>query len=138
MCTGSDLIARVACGVRRCDVGARRESGRRHGCGGAVSGAAGGRRALVESPLATALAPGSDVRAGWWEVGRREDTVVRRRTCVDAWASSASGGSFRAVAPVAVWDTARLLRGGRVIYGKVPNNANSQGSQELNTSEGTY
>jgi hypothetical protein len=40
-----------ACGVRRCGVGARRESGQRHGCGEAVPDAAGGRCALVGSPL---------------------------------------------------------------------------------------
>jgi hypothetical protein len=80
MCTGRDLIARVArarltyaenlvsgdllgayggvcaravpaCGVRRCGVGARRESGQRRGCGETVTGAAGGRCALVGSPL---------------------------------------------------------------------------------------
>ena len=42
----------------------------RHGCGGAVPGTAGGRRALVGSPLATARAPGSDVRAVAWGAGR--------------------------------------------------------------------
>ena len=49
---------------------------------------------------------------------------------------AAAGGSFRAVAPVAVWGMARLLRGGRVLCGKVPNNAYSQGSQELIASAG--
>ena len=73
MCTGRDLDARVArarlpyeetlvswdllgacedvcaravpaCGVRKSGVGARRESGQRHGCGEAVPGAASGRR----------------------------------------------------------------------------------------------
>ena len=53
------------------------------------------------------------------------------RACVDAWASAASDGSFKAVAPVAIWDTALILCGGLVLYGKVPNNAYSQGSQEL-------
>ena len=80
MCTGLDLVARVArarlpcakrlvsgdlvgaywdvcvraipaCGVRWCGVGARREPGQQHGCGEAVPGAAGGRRTLVESPF---------------------------------------------------------------------------------------
>ena len=41
----------LAYGVRRCVVGARRESGQRHACGEAVPGAAGGRRTLVESPF---------------------------------------------------------------------------------------
>jgi hypothetical protein len=63
--------------------------------------------------------------------------TVQGRACVDAWAGAASGGSFRAVARVAVWDMARLLRGGQVLYGRVPNKACSQGSQELNASAGT-
>ena len=40
-----------ACGVRRCGVGARRESGQRHACGDAVPGTAGGRCTLVGSPF---------------------------------------------------------------------------------------
>ena len=58
---------------------------------------------------------------------------------MDAWAGAASGGYFRAVAPVAIWGAAQLLRGGRVFYyygGKVANNAYSQGSQELSASAG--
>jgi hypothetical protein len=80
MCTVRDLIARVVrarltyaenlvsgdllgacggvcaravpeCGVRRCCVVARRESGQLHGCGEAVPGVTGGQRALVGSPL---------------------------------------------------------------------------------------
>jgi len=39
---------------------------------------------------------------------------------------------------VTVWGTVRILRGGRVIYGKVPNNAYSQGSQEFSASAGDY
>ena len=42
------------------------------------------------------------------------------------------------VVPVVVWDTALILCGGRVIYGKVPNNTYSQGSQELIASAGAY
>ena len=57
--------------------------------------------------------------------------AVRRRACVDAWSSAASGGSFRAVAPVTVWGTAPILRGGRVLYGKVPNNVYSQGNEKM-------
>jgi len=57
---------------------------------------------------------------------------------VDAWSGAASSGSFRAVAPVAVRGMARLLRGERVLYGKVPNNAYSQGSKELIASAGAY
>ena len=41
----------LACGVRRCGVGARRESGHLHACGEAVPVTEGGRRTLVESPL---------------------------------------------------------------------------------------
>jgi len=81
MCTGRDLVARVAgarlpyakrlvsgdllgacrdvcvvravpaCGVRGCGVGALREPGQRLGCEETVSSVAGGRRTLVESPL---------------------------------------------------------------------------------------
>jgi len=63
--------------------------------------------------------------------------AMRGRACVDAWAGAASGAYFRAVLSVAIWGAAQLLRGGRVLYGKVPNNAYSQGSQELSASEGT-
>ena len=37
----------------------------------------------------------------------------------------ASYGSFGAFALVAIWDIARLLRGGQILCGKVPNNAYS-------------
>jgi hypothetical protein len=48
-----DVCARTvpAYGVRKCGVGARRESGQRHGCGEAVPGDAGGRHTLVGFPL---------------------------------------------------------------------------------------
>ena len=62
--------------------------------------------------------------------------AVRSRACVDAWAGAASGCYFRAVAPVVIWGAAQLLRGGRVLYGKVPNNEYSQGTQELIASVG--
>ena len=39
------------CGVRRCGVGAERESGQWHACGEVVPGTAGGRRTLVGSPF---------------------------------------------------------------------------------------
>ena len=58
--------------------------------------------------------------------------TVRSRTCVDAWAGASSGGSFRAVAPVAVWDLGILVRESLVDYGNAPDNAYSQGVQELN------
>ena len=48
-----DVCVRIVpvCGVRGCDVGARQGPGERHGCVEAVHGVAGGRRALVGSPL---------------------------------------------------------------------------------------
>ena len=55
---------------------------------------------------------------------------------MDAWSGAASGGSFRAVSPVAVWVLGLLLRESLVDYGNVPDNAYSQGGQELNSSEG--
>ena len=55
---------------------------------------------------------------------------------MDAWSGAASGGSFRAVSPVAVWVLGLLLRESLVDYGNVPDNAYSQGGQELNTSVG--
>jgi len=100
MCTGRDLVAGVgrarlpyakrlvsgvvlgacldicvravpACRVRGCGVDARREPGHQHGCGEAVPGDAGGRRALVGSPVAgTQTRVGID-RASVWEAGRR-------------------------------------------------------------------
>ena len=50
--TREDVCARTvpACGVRKCGVGARRESGQRHGCGEAVPVAADDRHPLVGSP----------------------------------------------------------------------------------------
>jgi hypothetical protein len=55
---------------------------------------------------------------------------------VDAWAGAASGGSFRSVTPVVIWGLGLLLRGERVDYGNSPDNAYSQGVQELNASAG--
>jgi hypothetical protein len=171
MCTGSDLIARVAgarmtyaenlvsgdllgaclglcvravpeCGVRRCGVGARRESGQQHGCWEAVSGAAGGRCMLVESPLQ---------RRGhvWALCGRARgglgDTVSSRSVgssmrgclgwCCGRWLFRGLCASRRLQHSCA---GRRLLHnvGGRVLYGKVPNNAYSQGSQEFRASAG--
>jgi len=62
--------------------------------------------------------------------------TVRSRACVDAWAGEASGGSFRTVAPVAVWGLGLLLREALVDYRNAPDNAYSQGGQELNASAG--
>ena len=64
-------------------------------------------------------------------------TAVRSRAYVDAWAGAASCGSFLSVAPVAVWGLGLLLRESLVDYGNTPDNAYSQGSQELNASVGT-
>jgi hypothetical protein len=64
--------------------------------------------------------------------------VVRGRACVGAWVGEASGGSFGAFVPVPVWAITRLLSGGLVLYGKVSNNAYSQGSQEFSASAGAY
>jgi len=44
-------------------------------------------------------------------------SAVLSRTCVDAWAGAASGGSFKTVAPVAVCGFGLLLRGERVDHG---------------------
>jgi hypothetical protein len=121
MCTGCSLIAGVAlarlpyvenpvsgdllgaredvcaqavpvCGVRKCCVRARRESGQQHGFGEAVSGAAGGRRPLVGSPSA---------REGGVRGGRMEGwamlclAAVLGRVCVNSWAGAASGMLLR-------------------------------------------
>ena len=56
---------------------------------------------------------------------------------MDAWDGSASSGSFRAVAQVAaVWGLGLLLCEALVDYGNAPDNAYSQGDQELNASAG--
>ena len=64
--------------------------------------------------------------------------AVQSRACVDAWAGTASGGSLRVVAPVAVWSLGLLLYGELVDYRIVPDNAYSQGVQELNASAGAW
>ena len=56
--------------------------------------------------------------------------AVRGLVCVVAWAGAESGGSFGAFTQVTVWGMARLLREGRVLYGRVPKNAYSRSSQE--------
>jgi hypothetical protein len=103
-----------------------------------VPGDASGWRALVGFPVTTSQAPGRGVRTGACGAGLHGVFLWCSRACVDAWASAASGGSFRAVTQVAVWGTALILRGRRVLYGKVPNNAYTQGSQELSVSAGAY
>jgi hypothetical protein len=161
MCTGRDLVARVArtaaicrkpcfLGPTGCMQGCvfsgrscMRDTQVRRGCTAGVwattwvrGGAEGRRRTLVGSPCSGAGTLGQcvDGRMG----ATRCLPPVRGRAWVDDWAGAASGGSFRAVAPVAVWGMSRLLREERVLYGKVPNNAYSQGSQELSASAGAY
>ena len=73
-------------------------------------------------------------RVGGWAT--RCPPAVRGWAYVDAWAGAAAGGSFRTVAPVTVWGMTLPLHGGRVLCGKVPNHAYSQGSQELSASAG--
>ena len=98
-----------ACRVRSCGVVWRRESERRPGCREAVPGTAGGRR-----PLVVLLEAGRNwgvCRARGRVSGRAAQCLpaVRSRACVDAWAGAASGGSFRAVALVTVWDLGLML-----------------------------
>jgi hypothetical protein len=64
--------------------------------------------------------------------------AVRGRACVGVWAGTASGGSFGAFPMVAVWDLPWLLHVGRILCGKVPNNAYSQDIQEFGASAGVY
>jgi hypothetical protein len=64
-------------------MGAWRGSGRRHGCGRTVPGAAGGCRALVGFHLATARAPGNSVLTGACGAGRR--CVFQRCGVGHAW-----------------------------------------------------
>ena len=61
---------------------------------------------------------------------------VWSRACVDTWSSTSSCGSFKTVSPVAVCNFGLLLRGERVDHGNAPDNAYSQGGQELNASVG--
>ena len=166
MCTGSGLIAGVAgarltyaecpvsgtsmhagsitvcarpvpaCRVRSCGVGGRRESERRPGCREGVDWHRGWAE-TVGRPARDGAQLGG-VRAHGRVSGRAKLCLptVRSRACVDAWAGEASGGSFRTVAPVAVWGLGLLLREALVDYGNAPDNAYSQGGQELNTSAG--
>ena len=87
--------------------------------------------------LATGLALGGEPARGR-VVGRASLCLpeVRSRVCVDTWGGAASGGSFRDVAPVAVWGLRLMLHREQVDQGKSPDNAYSQGGQELNASAG--
>ena len=55
---------------------------------------------------------------------------------MDACAGAASGVSFRDVVPVSVWGLRHMLHREQVDQGKSPDNAYSQGGQELNASAG--
>jgi hypothetical protein len=71
VCRDMRVRAVHAYGVRGCVVDARREPGHQHGCGEAVPSDAGGRRALVGSPV---VATQTRVGVGWasvWGAGRR-------------------------------------------------------------------
>ena len=113
MCTGRDLVAGVACarlqyakrlvtgvvlgacrdmrvravhayGVSRCCVDTRREPGHQYGCGEAVPGDAGGRPALVGSPVA---ATQTRVGVGWASAwGARRRGVFPQCGVEPAWA----------------------------------------------------
>ena len=90
-------------------------------------------------PLASAQTRADGVRADAWGAGRQ--CVFPQCGVGHAWALGlvwrpvSLSGLF---APVVVSGMAQLLRGGRVLFGKVPNNAYSQGSQELSSSAGAY
>ena len=64
--------------------------------------------------------------------------AVRGRAFVGACAGAASGGYFGAFVLVAVWGVPWLLRAGRMLCGKVSNNAYSQDSQEFGAPAGAY
>jgi hypothetical protein len=68
-----DMCVRAvpASGVRGYGVDALREPGHQHGCGEAVPGDAGGRRALVGSPVAATHTRVGIDRASAWGAGRR-------------------------------------------------------------------
>jgi hypothetical protein len=123
-----------ACRVHSCGEGGRRESDRRSGCQEAVPGTVGSRR-----PLVCDWVRRGGVRACGHVVGRSSQCLpaVWSRACVDTWDGAASGGSFKTVAPVAVWGLGLLLRGTLVDYRNAPDNAYSQGGQELNASAGS-
>ena len=125
-----------ACGVRSCGVGGRLELERRPGCREAVSGTVGRRRPL-EACCSRQGGPGGEPTRGR-VVGRAALCLpaVQSRACVDAWAGAASGGSFRDVALVAVWGLRIMMHREQVDQGKSPDNAYSQGGQELNASAG--
>ncbi len=66
------------------------------------------------------------------EISNLTQSLLHNQT--PTWAGTASGGSLKTVALVAVCSLGLLLYGELVDYGNVPDNAYSQGVQELNTS----
>jgi hypothetical protein len=138
-----------ACGVRSCGVGGRQESGQRHGCPGAVHDTTGGLRPLVWScsqRVATARAVCEWTRGGLGvAVSSRctgSDMRGRLDWCGVRWLfqGCCSGDRLRH------WTAAAWRAGGlrklcfcknnkRMII-NVPDNAFSQGVQELNASTG--
>ncbi len=124
------------CGVRKCCVRARRESGQQHGFGEAVSGAAGGRRPLV----GCCSQHGAYVRAVYgWACGELGGSVSssgaglgtrgRLGWCGVWWLfqGCCSGGCLGRSAPTD-WG-----EGG---FRNVPNYAYTQDGQELGASAG--
>jgi hypothetical protein len=123
--------------VRSCCVDGQRESERLPGCQESVPGTAGRWRPLVLSCSRWGVPGGGECVGVWWVRATLCLPAVLSRACVDAWAGAAYCVSFRAVALVVIWGLALMLHGGRVDYGNTPDNAYSQGSQELNASAGT-
>jgi hypothetical protein len=125
-----------ACSARDCVRGALMRRGRAAGVGAApwVPGWA----EAVGQVLFEAGHAWGWVRAHGRTAGRAARCLptVQSRACVDARSGRASGDSFRVVAPVAVWSLGLLLHGELVDYGNAPDNAYSQGGQELNSSAG--
>jgi hypothetical protein len=63
-------------------------------------------------------------------------SAVWSRACVDTWVGAVSCDSLKTVAPVTVCCFGLRLGGARVDHGDAPDNAHSQGVQELNSSAG--
>ena len=127
--------ARPDCRVRSYSVGGRRESERLPGCGSrCLAPRVGGGSWSSPSRGGARLGVVCE-RVGARRAERCLPTV-QSRTCVDVWTGTVSGDSLRTVSLVAVWSLGLLLYGELVDYGNTPNNAYSQGVQELNTSAG--
>ena len=166
MCTGSDLIARVACdrlpyaenlvsGDLLGACGVRVRSGR-----SCVRGSQVRCGCVVGVRVAACVRGGGAWHRGWAALvcfpfqrcghayslrgrarGGLGDTVSSRSAGSGmrrTWAGAASGVSFGAFELVAVWGLPMLLHGGQILCRKVPNNAYSQDSQEFGESAGVY